>query len=353
MNNNARKNIIYSLVLFALVVAVYAYRNREGRPAGEDLPQSESGTVSFSGQTMGTTYQITYLDEENRNFQPSIDSLLNRLNQSISTYEPTSEVNRFNLRDTLLAPSPTLLSILAEANRMYDLSNGAVDPTQSALDKIWSFSPSGAKLQDSTEVSNVLASVGLKKLIVTDTLIRKTNSGISLDFGRSGKGYAVDLIGAFLNEKGIKHYLVQLGGENLAVGKNAREELWKIGVYYLADSMGQKGEGILALSDQAISTAGNLDQFYTKDSTRVSFTLDPRTGFPVTHGLLGVTVIGTDSKTTDAMADALLVMGWREAIRLDSLRNDLEMLLIYNEKGGRLRQYVSPELVKYLSFEVK
>jgi thiamine biosynthesis lipoprotein len=353
MNTNARKNIIYSLVLFALVVAVYAYRNREGRPSGEDLPQSESGTVTFSGQTMGTTYQITYLDEENRNFQTSIDSLLNNFNQSVSTYEPTSEVNRFNLRDTLISPSPTLLSMLAEANRMYDLNNGAVDPTQSPLDKIWSFSPSGAKLQDSTDVNKVLTSVGLKKLIVTDTLIRKTNSGISLDFSRSGKGYAVDLIGAFLKEKGINHFLVQLGGENLAVGKNAREELWKIGVYYLADSMGQKAEGILALSDKAISTAGNFDQFYTKDSTRVSFTLDPRTGFPVTHGLLGVTVIGTDSKTADAMADALLVMGWREAIRLDSIRNDLEMLLIYNEKGGKLRQYISPELVNYLSFEVK
>ena len=67
MNSNARKNIIYSLVLFALVLLVYAYRTREGKPEAEELPKSESGKVSFSGKTMGTDYQVTYLDEEKVN----------------------------------------------------------------------------------------------------------------------------------------------------------------------------------------------------------------------------------------------------------------------------------------------
>lgn len=353
MNSNARKNIIYSLVLFALVLLVYAYRTREGKPEAEELPKSESGKVSFSGKTMGTDYQITYLDKENRNFQASVDSLLKVFNQSISGYEPTSEINQLNLRDTLLSPSPTLLSVLREADRMYEITGGALDPTQQAIEKIWTFSPSGVRLQDSTDVGKVLSMVGLKKVIVTDTLVRKTNSGIFLDFSRSGKGYAMDLIGGFLEGKGIKNYLVQIGGENLAKGLNEKDELWKIGLFFLADSTGKKGEGVVALQDKAISAAGNFEQFYTKDSVRLSFTLDPRTGYPVTHGLLGASVIGPDAKTADAMADALMVMGWREALRLDSSRTDLQMLLIYNEKGGKLKQYVSPDLARYLSFRVK
>lgn len=353
MNPNVRKNIVYSLVLLAMVFLVYAYRTRQGRPSSESELTSENGRVSFSGKTMGTDYRVTYLDEEDRNFQPSIDSLLKALNQSISVYEPNSEINRFNVTDTLLGPSATLLDVLKAANQFYDLTQGALDPTQGAVAKVWTFSTSGARLQDSVDVREVLLGVGLKKVILTDSLIRKTNGGLTLDFSNSGKGYAIDLIADFLEKRGIKNYLAQIGGENLAKGVNEKGELWKISLLHVSDSLDSPAEGVVALQNKAISTAGDWKQVYSKDSILLSFTLDPRTGYPVNHGLLGATVIGPDAKTADALADALMVMGWREALRLDSARQDLEMLLIYNEKGGKLTQYVSPELVRYLSFPVK
>jgi len=353
MNPNARKNIIYSLVLFALVLLVYAWRTREGKSAADLEAQSQPGKVHFFGNTLDAEYRITYLDQENRVFKSSIDSLFNAFSLSISTSEPTSEINRLNLRDTLTSPSETLVQMLLEANRTYDLSSGALDPSQKPIEDVWTFSPSGARLLDSTDIRSILPYVGLKKISVADTLIRKATTGISLDFSRSARGYVMDLVGAFLEEKGIKNYLIQISGENLAKGTNDREELWKIGVHYLADSTQAKADGIIALQDQAISTAGNFEEFYTKDSLRMSFTLDPRTGLPVSHGLLGVTVVGPDAKTADALSDALMVMGWREAIRLDSARADLAMLLIYNEKGGKPVQYISPELSRVLSFPVK
>ena len=353
MNPNARKNIIYSLVLFALVLLVYAWRTREGKSTADLDTQYQPGKVSFSGSTLDAEYRITYLDQNNRVFKPSIDSLFNAFSLSISTSEPTSELNRLNLRDTLTSPSKTLIQMLREADRNYNLSNGGLDPTQKPIEDAWTFSSSGPRLMDSTDIRSILPYVGLRKINVTDTLIRKSTTGISLDFSRSARGNMMDLVGAFLEEKGVKNYLIQIGGENLAKGINEREELWKIGVHYLADSTQAKADGIIALQDQAISTAGNFEQFYTKDSLRLSYTLDPRTGLPVSHGLLGVTVVAPDAKTADALSDALMVMGWREAIRLDSARSDLAMLLIYNEKGGRLRQYISSELSGFVSFPVK
>lgn len=352
MNPSARKNIIYSLVLFALVLLVYAWRTREGKSPRITEQKSDSGKVVFSGKTMGTDYQITYLDQNNRNFQSSVDSLLNTFNLAISNDEPTSEINRLNFRDSLALPSSTLHEVVKEANRMFDLTSGAFDPTQQPIENIWTFSASGARLQDSTDVKVFLPLVGLKKVVFTDTLIRKSTSGIFLDFSKSANGYAVDLIAGFLEGKGIKNYLVQIGGENLAKGTNENKELWKIGLFYLADSLGSKATGRVAVQDKAISSAGNFEQFYTKDSIRLSYTLDPRTGFPVSHGLLGATLIGPDAKTTDALADALMVLGWREAIRLDSTRTDLQMILIYNEKGGKMKQYVSSDLSPFLSFPV-
>lgn len=353
MNPNARKNIIYSLVLFALVLLVYAWRTREGKSAAEYQGDAKSGKVVFSGKTMGTTYQVTYLDQNNRNFQSSVDSLLNVFNLSVSVAEPTSEINKLNLNDTLIGPSSTLVQVLNDANRMYDLTGGASDPSQLPLEKRWTFSSSGARLQDSTELRFIFPSVGLKKITVTDTLISKSNSNIFLDLSKSVKGYAVDLIGEFLEGEGIKNYLVQIGGENLAKGTNDKGELWKIGLYHVLDTLGTKAEGYIALQDQAISTAGNSEEFYTKDSLRISYTVDPRTGLPVGHGLLSVTVIGPDTKTTDALSDALLVLGWQEAIRLDSVRTDLGMLLIYNEKGGKINQYISPDMSHLFSFPVE
>lgn len=353
MNPSSRKNIIYSLILFALVLMVYAWRTRESKSSADTSKNSEPGKVVFSGKTLSSDYQITYLDQNNRNFKTSIDSLLQALNLSISIHEPTSEINRLNLRDSLANPSSTLLEVLREANRWHDLSAGASDPTLRPIENVWTFSTSGARLLDSTDIRVIMPLVGLKKVILSDTLIRKSTSGVYLDFSKSSKGYALDLIGEFLEAKGIKNYLVQIGEENLAKGTNEKEELWKIRLTYLGDSLGSKAAGVMAIQDKAVSSAGNFEQFYTKDSLRLSFTLDPRTGLPVNHGLLGATVIAQNAKTADALADALMVLGWREAIRLDSTRTDIQMLLIYNEKGEKIKQYLSPELGPFLSFPLK
>lgn len=352
MNPNARKNIIYSLVLFAIVLLVYAWRTREEKSSDPELEFHQPGKVSFFGEVLDAEYRVTYLDEENRVFKPSIDSLLNAFSLIVSLSEPTSEVNRLNVRDTLMSPSETLRGMLKEANRVYDLTGGALDPTQRAIENVWRFSSAGPQLLDSTNIWMILPSMGLKKITITDTLLRKGNPGIFIDFSKSAKGYLMDQMGALLERQGIKNYLIQVGGENLAKGINDRGELWRIGLFYLADSLGTKKDGVIALQNRAISSAGNFEQFYTKDSLRISYTLDPRTGLPVGHGLLGVTLVGPDAKTTDALADALMVMGWREAIRLDSSRADLGMLLIYNEPGGTLQQYISPELRGVLSFPV-
>jgi thiamine biosynthesis lipoprotein len=352
MNPNARKNIIYSLVLFALVLIVYAWRTREGASPEKGTEISYPGKVAFSGNTLGTEYRVTYLDENNRVFKPSIDSLLAALHSSIDLADPASEINSLNFQDTVTAPSNTLIEVLKEANRIYDMTGGAIDPSQRPLEDRWSFSPTGAILQDSSDLRNTLSMVGLKKIIVTDTLVTKSTSGVSLDFSKFTRGYAVDVIGTFLQNKGIANFLVQIGSENLANGLNEKGELWKIGLFYISDENGSKSSGVIALENQAISTSGNFEQFYTKDSLRLSYRVDPRSGLPVSHGLLGVTVVAPDGKTADGMADAIMVLGWQEAIRLDTTSN-IDMLLIYNVQGGKMKQYVSPNLRKVLSFPVK
>lgn len=163
-------------------------------------------------------------------------------------------------------------------------------------------------------------------------------------------GLAIDRIAELIKKNGIQNFHFKLGGTELAKGQNLRGELWKSEVIFLADSTDRISKGELALPNTSLSIAGNPDQFYFRDSTKVSFTLDPRTGLPVNHSLLYVTVFSQEGVSADVLADQMMVMGKDQAIRIDSLREDLQFILIYHERRGKLRQYISPDLKKFLAF---
>ena len=159
-------------------------------------------------------------------------------------------------------------------------------------------------------------------------------------------------VALLLQKQGIQNYFLQVGKHTLVKGVNERQELWKLKTQY-PDSLGRAKEGWIALQNQAIASAGDFTQFYKQDSLRKSWVLDPRTGYPVNHGLLQTTVLTTNSKAAAILAESLLVRGWQEAIQIDSARKDIEMILIYNKKGRGLTLYSSPELKSFLSFPIQ
>jgi thiamine biosynthesis lipoprotein len=144
MRPNARKNIIYSIVLLVAIMLVYSWRNRDKTDTTiMEAPVVVSGKMTLSGKTMGTTYNLTYLDEQSRDLQTSIDSLLVVFNQSLSTYIPDSELSRFNLDDTLDFNLPYLLPVLEASKKVYENTDGAFDPTVGPLVNIWGLARAG------------------------------------------------------------------------------------------------------------------------------------------------------------------------------------------------------------------
>ncbi|TNF43989.1 MAG: FAD:protein FMN transferase [Cytophagales bacterium] len=353
MVSNSRKNLIYSLVLVVLIGAVYLYRNREVSPAEGQNDSPLSGWVNLSGQTMGASYQVKFKTNRNENFQSKIDSIFSRVTLTFSSYEVNSEVNRFNLNDSLASPSADFLDMLVFSKDLNSKTFGAFEPTQKPLENLWEFSKNGPFRKDSTEIAFVMPSVGIQKVNVSDTLIRKSNSGTLLDFNPSAIGWAIEGVGNYLEKLGISDYWIQIGGQIRAHGLNERGELWKAGIRYPNPGSGEAKEGALALENKTISPAGNWEAFYLNDSTRISFTLDPRTGMPVRHGLLAAWAINANSKKADGLAEVLMILGPREAMKMDSMDTDLEMILIYNEKGSPFKIYASPEIKPYLSFPIE
>lgn len=352
MRSNARKNIVFSLILLLMVILVYSWRNRQKTEFG--FPTQEGnviGKLTLSGQTMGTTYNITYLDPEGRDFQESVDSLLVVFNQSLSTYIPDSELSRFNKGDSLDFELPFLPVVLAASKTVYEKTKGAFDPTVGPLVNIWGFGPGGPELKDSVAITEMLNMVGLEKIEWDTKQLRKKKSGIYLDFSAIAKGQGVDVVGEFLSQKGVENYLVEIGGELVAQGVNEKGELWKVGVNRPEESANASDlYSIIALQNKGMATSGNYRNYYVRDSLKISHTINPKTGYPVSHSLLSATVLAKDCMTADAYATAMMVMGTEEAIALDEELDEIEVFLIYSGVNGGYQTFASESLKPYLSF---
>lgn len=351
MRRNARKNIIYSIVLLTAIMVVYLWRNRDKTEVILTETQVVAGKMILSGKTMGTTYNITYLDRENRDLQSSIDSLLLVFNQSLSTYIPDSELSKFNQGDTLDFSLPYLLPILDASKTVYENTNGAFDPTVGPLVNIWGFGPGGPELKDSVDIKNLLSKVGFNKIEFDQKQLRKKVSGIYLDFSAIAKGYGSDVVADFLDNKGISDYLVEIGGELVAHGVNEKGELWKVGVNRPEESANSTDLiSIIALQNRGMATSGNYRNYYMRDSVKISHTINPATGYPVSHTLLSATVLANNCMMADAYATAMMVIGKDKAIALDSALSEIEVFLIYDDGNGGFKTFASESLKPFLSF---
>lgn len=354
MRPNARKNIIYSLILLLMVILVYTWRNGEEKNEQDSDAEVTAGKVVLNGQTMGTTYNVTYLDLESRDFQAGIDSLLLVFNESLSTYISDSEISRFNRNDTLVYTLPFMLPILEKSKEVFETTAGAFDPTVGPLVNIWGFGPGGPVLKDSVDIARMVRSVGFEQIQFDSARMTKADSLIYLDFSAIAKGYGADEIADFLEQRGIVNYLVEIGGDLVAKGVNDKGELWKLGVNRPEEEATASDiYSIIAVQDKGMATSGNYRNFYVQDSVMISHTISPETGYPVRHGLLSATVLAQDCMTADAYATAFMVMGTDAAIALDQQLEDIEVFLIYSDNQGGYKSYVSESLKPYLSFLVE
>lgn len=351
MSPNTRKNLIYSFVLLGLMLIVYLYRNSTTSiPTNEEVI-GQKGLISWNGKFMNQPYLFLFYTER-PNLKSKLDSLLTHQEQLYLMESPRSELYQLNRQDSLSMPSKELLSLLKLAAQDSKNAQNTWDPSSGILYQGWTFSSSRAKMKDSANIEALLENVGMKKFVLSDTLIQKLKSGTKVDFSDYGKAITLSEVAGLFEKEGIQNYFLQLGRHTLAKGVNERKELWKHKIQY-PDSLGKVQEGLIALQTKAVATAGNFTQSYPQDSIRKAWVLDPRTGYPLNHGLLQTTVLANDPKTAATLSESLLVRGWQEAMRIDSTRKDVELVLVYYKRGKGLTIYCSPELKSFLSFPIQ
>jgi thiamine biosynthesis lipoprotein len=176
-----------------------------------------------------------------------------------------------------------------------------------------------------------------------------------LDMNAIAQGYAVDVLAGFFDERGIRNYLVEIGGEVRTMGQNRFGYDWRIGIDKPIDGLqlpGVQMQAVINLSGRSLATSGNYRRFYVEDGIKYSHTIDPSTGYPVQHGLLSATVVADDCMRADAYATAFMVMGYEKARQYLEEHTGLDAYLIFNDEQGEYRVWYTEGLKKMLSEEL-
>lgn len=300
---------------------------------------SKVAKTHFSGPTMGTTYNVTFVPVEGVSKQilkQQVEQLLVDINQLVSTYIPDSELSRFNQWSSTepFDMSPQTIEILNEAKRLGDISAGLLDVTVGPLVNLWGFGPQSRpeKIPSNEKIKTTQQNVGLDKLTVGPTWASKNNVNLYVDLSTIAKGYAVDQVAQLLQSHKIHNFLVEIGGEMRVSGIKSSGKNWVIAIEKpLADQ--RSAQQIISIGDNAVATSGDYRIYYEQDGVRYSHLIDPSTGYPITHNLVSVTVIHPSSMTADGLATALIVMGKEKALIL-AAKYDIAVFLITKEKDG-------------------
>ena len=313
---------------------------------------------TFRGSSMGTTFLVkiaaeTMSEKQQKKIYQTIRTKLSDINNKMSTYLDSSEISHLNrFKKTVpLRVSAETLAVMAEAQLISRLTQGALDITINPLVNAWGFGPKPhpGKIPTPKTISQLKSKIGWEKLELdfSSSTIRKLDPELSCDLSSIAKGYAVDQLSDTLLKLNFFQHMVELGGEVKASGHNASSQTWKIAI----EKPSTRGKGvqrILPLSSLAIATSGDYRNFYDAKGIRLSHTIDPRNGRPVNHSVVSVSVVDPSCMRADGYATALMVLGETQGYQL-ATEQDLAVLFLIRTAQGSFREIETPAFQRIYS----
>jgi len=324
----------------------------------DNLEIQASSVIKCFGNTQGTTYAVIINDDINL-LHSEIDETLHQFDLALSSYIPNSVLSQLNNYSAGVFKYKDSLNFfnrcIDQSRFVYELSAGNFDPTVYPLVDGWGFMKNVEHVPDSIVIDSLKALIGFKEgthfnfdTKRNDSLsqIIKNTPNAKLDFNAIAQGLSVDVICELLEKKGAKNYFVEIGGEVRVSGLNSEGVLWTIGIdkpLEKSNSLNRILQEIVQLDNKAIATSGSYRKFYVKNGIKYSHTLNPKTGYPVTHSLLSATVVADNCALADGLATAFMVMGPEEAVKFikENKNLSIELFLIFHNSKGRQETYMS------------
>ena len=300
---------------------------------------------------MGTiAYNVKFLGS-NEEVMSEVDLKLKELNESLSTYIPDSEISKLNRDSEHSFSTDYFYPVLEKSKEIFEITSGTFDPSVGPLVEAWGFGPNKTIPDLSRESIDSLKGMTGFAEVKFDKEQVSIPKGFKLDFGAIAKGYAVDIVAQVLENYDISNYMIEIGGEVRAKGKNDKGKTWSLGI---EDPMVEKEErkiiAVAKLKDRSMATSGNYRNYYQKDGKIFAHILDPRTGYNASHRLLSVSVFAEDCMTADAFATAFMVLGKDESLKIVEENSDLDAVFIFVDDDENLANLVSDGMKPFVKF---
>jgi thiamine biosynthesis lipoprotein len=302
------------------------------------------------GFSQGTTYHITFLNKAQIDYSKEIQHMLDSFDLSLSIYNPNSIISRMNRNEAVKA-DPWFIAVFNKSMEISEASGGAFDITVGPLVNAWGFGITPKMKVDSSDIDSLKNLVGYKKVKLVDGRLIKQNPNSRLDVNAIAQGYSVDVICAFLESKGIKDYLVEIGGELRARGYNPRGIYWRVGIDRPVDGNNTPGTNLqatLKLKNRALATSGDYRKFYQEGGVKFGHHIDPSTGYPARQNILSATVMSREDITSDGWGTAFMVMGLEKSKKVLEKHPELEVYFVYNDSTGNYKIFATKGFSKWL-----
>lgn len=330
INSALPKNIIFTCIVFIGITSCTSQ-------------QSESYS-EFSGNTQGTTYRIIAKHSLNADsLGQEIQLLLENFEGVFSNYNPHSLISQSNSQKNFQFTDSSFFYFIKKSHFFYVLTQGAFDITIAPIANAWKFGYANDSIMPSKDsITQIMKYVGMNLITFDSTHIIKKDKRTQIISNAIAKGYTCDIIAEYFTSLGIKDFLIDVGGEMRVQGINPRGKLWQIGI-----QTPQEGASstdfmlIVPLNNKSIATSGNYRKYYIKNGKKYSHTINPKTGYPVTHNLLSATIITEECIDADALATSCMVMGLEKSKEFLNSHQKYQGILIF-EKSDSLQTYMTP-----------
>jgi thiamine biosynthesis lipoprotein len=315
----------YILLLIPLIA--FLFKGKEG----------DRREYKIHGYTQGTDYSIKYFANDSLVTKYAVDSILSVIDSSMSLYKPYSLINRFNAADEGLMLDPHFARVMRKSFVIYKDTQGKFDVTVEPLVQAWGFGAKPiTKFPDSAEVKKLLGCVGMHNLSLNGNYLKKNSPCIKVDLNGIAQGYSVDVVADYLIHKGIKAFVVEIGGELRMKGPKPDGTSLRIGIEGPALSADAEPviKHVISINKGAVTTAGNYRKYLQNGAKKIAHLIDPKTGYPLDNALISVTIYAKDAITADGYDSPIMAMNIEEAIDFVNARKGIEAYIIYRKGDG-------------------
>lgn len=318
-------------------------------------PSVNEKVYLIEGEAQGSTYHIKYIAERDENLKPAIDSILEVIDRSMSTYRSDSAISKINQGDTTVVVDEHFRKVFEASQQIWQESEGLFDPTVGVLVNAWGFGKqkiSEADLPTDKKIDSLRKYVGFDKVALTEkNLIKKRYTEILFDFNAIAQGYTSDVVANYLSTRGIKNYIVEIAGEMYLKGKNTVEDKsWTIGVENPLKPLDDRDlVATIQFTNQGLATSGNYRKVWTDSNGRkYVHSINPLTGRATQSDVLSATVVAPSTMLADGYATMFMVMGLAKSKAFLEKHPDLAVLLVYSDDKHQEATYKTKSFEKLI-----